>query len=88
MKCKSQLLLITLQLAGPMVFAGEPGDTASARYITLHEAVQLALQHNHDVHIAADNVEAKQHSTEVAKSAYLPSVRGRGDRIQQAGPDT
>jgi outer membrane protein TolC len=55
---------------------------------TMHEAVQLALQHNHDVHIAADNVEAKQHSTEVAKSAYLPSVRGRGDRIQQAGPDT
>jgi outer membrane protein TolC len=37
--------------------------------------VQLALQHNHNVHIAADNVEAKQHATEVAKSAYLPSVR-------------
>jgi outer membrane protein TolC len=75
MKWKSQLLLLTLLLAVPMVFAGEPGDTASARHITLHEAVQLALQHNHNVHIAADNVEAKQHATEVAKSAYLPSVR-------------
>ena len=75
MKWKSQLLLLTLLLAGPMVFAGERGDTASARHITLHEAVQLALQHNHEVHIAADNVEAKQHATEVAKSAYLPSVR-------------
>ena len=71
---KSQLLLITLVLSGPMVFAGEPGDTA-ARHITLHEAVQLALQHNHNVHIAADNVEAKQRATEVAKSAYLPSIR-------------
>jgi outer membrane protein TolC len=75
MKWKSQLLLLTLLLAGPLVFAGERGDTASARHITLHEAVQLALQHNHNVHIATDNVEAKQHATEVAKSAYLPSIR-------------
>src|ERR1700691_3275150 len=75
MKWKSQLLLLTLLLAGPMVFAGELGASASARHITLQEAVQLALQHNHNVHIAADNVEAKQHATEVAKSAYLPSVR-------------
>jgi outer membrane protein TolC len=74
MKWKLQLLLITLVLSGPMGFAGEPGDDA-ARHITLHEAVQLALQHNHNVHIAAHNVEAKQRATEVAKSAYLPSIR-------------
>jgi len=30
MKWKSQLLLIFLLLSGPMAFAGEPGDTASA----------------------------------------------------------
>jgi outer membrane protein TolC len=81
MKWKSQLLLITLVLSGPMGFAGEPGDTASARHITLHEAVQLALQHNHNVHIAADNVEAKQHATEVAKSAYLPTIRNESTFI-------
>ena len=81
MKWKSQLLLITLLLSGPFAFAGEPGDTASARHITLHEAVQLALQHNHNVHIAADNVEAKQHATEVAKSAYLPSIRNESTFI-------
>jgi outer membrane protein TolC len=75
MKWKSQLLLITLLLCGPLAFAGEPGDPTFARHITLHEAVQLALQHNHNVHIAADNVEAKQHATEVAKSAYLPTIR-------------
>jgi outer membrane protein TolC len=75
MKWKSQLLLITLVLSGPMAFAGEPGDTALARHITLHEAVQLALQHNHNVHIAQDNAEAKQHATEVSKSKYLPSIR-------------
>jgi outer membrane protein TolC len=81
MKWKSQLLLITLSLSGPMAFAGEQGDTASARHITLHEAVQLALQHNHNVHIAADNVEAKQHATEVAKSAYLPTIRNESTFI-------
>jgi outer membrane protein TolC len=81
MKWKSQLLLITLLLSGPMAFAGEPGDTASARHITLHEAVQLALQHNHNIHIAADNVEAKQHATEVAKSAYLPTIRNESTFI-------
>lgn len=70
-----QLLLITLSLSGPMAFGGESGDNASARRITLHEAVQLALQHNHNVHLAADNVEAKQRATEVAKSAYLPTIR-------------
>jgi outer membrane protein TolC len=75
MKWNSQLLLIILLLSGPMAFAGEPGDTASARHITLPEAVRLALQHNHNVHIAADNVEAKQHATEAAKSAYLPTIR-------------
>jgi outer membrane protein TolC len=81
MKWKSQLLLITLVLSAPTGFAGEPGDTASARHITLHEAVQLALQHNHNVHIAADNVEAKQHATEVSKSAYLPTIRNESTFI-------
>jgi outer membrane protein len=81
MKWNSQLLLITLSLSGPMAFAGEQGDTTSARHITLREAVQLALQHNHNVHIAADNVEAKQHATEVAKSAYLPSIRNESTFI-------
>jgi outer membrane protein TolC len=81
MKWKSELLLITILLSGRMAFAGEPDDTVSARHITLHEAVQLALQHNHNVHIAADNVEAKQRATEVAKSAYLPSIRNESTFI-------
>lgn len=56
MKWKSQLLLITLLLSEPMAFAGEPGDTASARHITLHEAVQLALQHNHNVYLPSEGL--------------------------------
>jgi outer membrane protein TolC len=75
MKWKSQLLLITLLLARALGFAGEPADTASARRITLQEAVQLALQHNHGVRIAGYKVEEKQHAKEVARSEYFPSIR-------------
>jgi hypothetical protein len=50
--------------------AQETSNTAPPpRKITLQEAVQLALQHNHDVRIAGYTVEEKQHAKEVAKSA-------------------
>jgi len=75
MKWKLQFLLITLVLSAAPSFAGEPGNTATARHITLHEAVQLALQHNHTVRIAEYKVEEKQHAKEVAKSAYFPTIR-------------
>ena len=42
--------------------------------ITLPEAVQLALKHNHVVRIAGLQVQEKQHAKEVARSGYFPSV--------------
>jgi outer membrane protein len=75
MKWRLQPLIITLLLCGTVAFAGEPGDAPPPRHITLHEAVQLALQHNHNVHIAEDEVEANQHAKEVVKSAYFPTIR-------------
>lgn len=74
MKWKSLLLLVTLVLSGARAFAGEPGDTAP-RHITLREAVQLAMQHNHIVHIAEYKVDEQQHAKEVARSAYFPTIR-------------
>ena len=56
-------------------FAGEPAIPLLPRHITLHEAVQLALQHNHIVRIAGYKVEEKQHAKEVARSAYFPTIR-------------
>jgi len=75
MKWKLTLSLITLVFSQALAFAGEPADTDSARHINLHEAVQLALQHNHSIHIAEYRVEEKQHAKEVAKSAYFPTIR-------------
>ncbi len=74
MRWKLQLLLITLVLSASYAFAGEPGNTASARHINLHEAVRLALQHNHNIHIAEYTIEEKQHAKEVAKSEYFPTI--------------
>ena len=75
MKRKIQLVLAALALSGSLAFAGEPGDSAPPRHISLHEAIELALKHNHNVRIAGYKVEEQQHVKEVAKSAYFPSIR-------------
>jgi outer membrane protein TolC len=49
--------------------------TTQPRHLTLSEAVQLALKHNHVVRIAGYKVEESQHAKEVARSAYFPTVR-------------
>ena len=56
------------------------------RSINLHEAVELALKHNHVVRIAALHVEEEQHAKEVARSAYLPTLRN--DSIFTHATDT
>jgi outer membrane protein TolC len=81
MKWKLQLLLTTLVLSAEVAVAGQPGNSASARHITLHEAVQLAMQHNHIVHIAEYKVEEKQHAKEAARSAYFPSIRNESNFV-------
>ena len=65
-------LLLALALSGAVAFAEDPGNTAPPRHITLHEAVQLALQHNHLVRISEFKVEEQQHAKQAAKSEYFP----------------
>lgn len=50
-------------------------DAPAPRHITLQEAVQLALKHNHSVRIANFQVEEKQHAKDVAKSGYYPTIK-------------
>ena len=62
----------SLSIAG----AQELSNTAPPpRQITLQEAVQLALKHNHDIRIAGYTVEEKKRAKQVAKSSYFPSIR-------------
>jgi len=81
MKRKIPLLLAALALSRALALAGEPADTALPRHISLHEAIELALKHNHNVRIAAYKVEEKQHTKEVAKSAYFPTIRNDSNFI-------
>lgn len=45
------------------------------RTLNLHEAVEIALRHNHTVRIASLHVEEEQHHREVARSSYYPVLR-------------
>jgi outer membrane protein TolC len=68
-------LVLMTALFARSAAAQAPDNTASARRITLQEAVQLALKHNHDIRIAGYTVEEKEHAKRVAKSSYFPSIR-------------
>jgi outer membrane protein TolC len=43
--------------------------------MNLQKAVELALEHNHDVRISSLKVQEDEHAREVARSAYLPVLR-------------
>jgi outer membrane protein TolC len=65
---------------GPAAMAQEaaPARTAAAattRRITIQEAVQLALQHNHQIKIAGYKVEESLHAKEKARSGYFPAIK-------------
>jgi outer membrane protein TolC len=53
----------------------QKADAPAARRITLDEAVQLALKHNHIVRIAGYKVEEKERAKDVVRSAYFPILR-------------
>ena len=69
------MLLAAVLLLGQASALGQKADSATPRTINLHQAVELALRHNHIVRIASLHVEEEQHAKEVARSAYLPVLR-------------
>lgn len=74
MKLLRTLVAATV-LMGPVLVQGQQGVSTAPRTISLHEAVELALKHNHVVRIADLHVEEEQHAKEVARSSYLPTLR-------------
>ena len=67
-------VLLSLFTFLTLALAQQP-ESGSPRRLNLHEAVELALKHNHAVRVAVFHVEEEQHAKEVARSAYLPTVR-------------
>ena len=75
-KNAARFLLAATAFSVCIAAAQEIGNTApKPRQITLQEAVQLALKHNHDIRIAGYTVDEKEHAKQVARSAYFPSIR-------------
>jgi outer membrane protein TolC len=73
------ILFVLLRVAP--LFAQET-KAVTPRRITLEEAVQLALTHNHVVRIAALKVEEKEHTKDIARSAYFPILRNDSNLAQ------
>jgi outer membrane protein TolC len=72
----NKLLATGLLFLGSLTFArAQEQATNTSRHLTLAEAVQLALKHNHVVRIAGLRVEEMQHAKERAKSAYFPTIK-------------
>jgi outer membrane protein TolC len=69
------ILFMATAVFGSLALAEEPGDATPPRHITLEEAVELALQHNHNIRIAGYTADEKQHAMEAARSEYFPSIR-------------
>jgi outer membrane protein TolC len=61
-----------------LAVAQQPESNISRR-LNLHEAVEMALKHNHVVRIAALHVEEEKHAKEAARSAYLPTIRNNSE---------
>ena len=68
-------LLVAMTFSVSDVEAQEIGNPAPSRHMTLQEAVQLALKHNHNIRIAGFAVQEKEQAKAFAKSSYFPSIR-------------
>jgi outer membrane protein TolC len=72
----ARFALLATALFACIAPAQEVSNTApSPRHISLQEAVQLALKHNHNIRIAGYTVEQKEHAKQAAKSQYFPTIR-------------
>ncbi len=70
MNFRGRALAVILFLSSFAVSLRAQTSVPAPRHITLAEAVQLALKHNHIVRIAGFQVQEKQHAKEVARSGY------------------
>lgn len=65
--------LLCVICAAPL--GAQEATPPTPRHITLDEAVQLALKHNHFVRIAGYSVTEKEHAADAARSGYYPLLR-------------
>jgi hypothetical protein len=69
------LLKFGVLSAGQICAVAQREDRSVPRAMNLHQAVELALEHNHVVRISSLKVEEAEHAKEVPRTAYLPVLR-------------
>jgi outer membrane protein TolC len=69
------LLQFSVLSAGQTCAVAQKEVSSVPRTMNLQQAVELALEHNHDVRFSSLKVEEDEHAKEVARSAYLPVLR-------------
>ena len=74
MKFRNVALWVCSALAAWPAAAQETKNT-TPRQLSLDEAVQLALKHNHSIRMANQHTEATVHAKDAARSFYLPSLK-------------
>lgn len=72
-----RLLIFSVLSAGQICTAAQGEDSSVPRTLNLQQAVQLALEHNHDVRISSLKVQVDEQAKEVARSAYFPSLQNK-----------
>jgi outer membrane protein TolC len=82
MNSRAALFCAVLLFVHARPLAAQEAKPTAPRRITLDEAVQLALKHNHAVRIAAYEVEEKEHAKDIARSAYFPVLRNDSNLLQ------
>jgi outer membrane protein len=82
MNSRAAALCAILLLFQAHTAAAQESKPPASRSITLEEAVQMALKHNHVVRIATYKVEEKEHAKDVARSAYFPILRNDSNLLQ------
>lgn len=74
MNSRKGILLAALLFLSSFNAVRAQNDEAKPLHLTLAEAVQLALKHNHLVRINELRVEESQHAKDVARSGYFPKL--------------
>ncbi len=69
------LLLLGVLSAFQLCAAAQSEDSTVPRTMNLQQAVDLALQHNHEARIASLKVQEDEQADKVARSAYFPLLK-------------
>jgi outer membrane protein TolC len=78
----ARLLLFFVLLLAVTSAAAQEAKPVATRRVTLDQAVQLALQHNHVVRIAQYKVEEKEQAKRATRSGYFPLLHNDSSVLQ------